>query len=113
MKDKTLEKAIKNLQKIVDKRRGTDQIEEALTELEEAKKKAEMLEREEELEVPLPILVSIYCGISNGPWWALGGFAVGKLVEEVSNRSEIFYKFVNGFLELIHEVNRDSKKEKT
>jgi len=111
MKDKILEKAIKNLQKIIDKRKGADQIEEAIANLEESNNRLEQLEKKEQ-EIPLPILTSIYFGISSGPWWALGGFAIGKIIEETAARNETFSKLANGFLRLIHETNRDSKKEK-
>lgn len=110
MKDKDLEKAIKNLQKIVDSRRGNSQLEEALKTLEEAKTKAE---KEEELDIPLPVLLSTYCGISNGPLGAAGGFVVGKIAEMAASKNEFAANILNGFMGLIHDINKDTKKEKT
>lgn len=111
MKDKTLEKTIKNLQAIIEKRKNSDQLAEALKTLEELKQRVDKYE-EEELEVPLPILFSIYCGICSGPVGILGGLAVGKLIEGAINKSPIANKIATGIFKFIYDVNTDAKKEK-
>jgi len=107
MKDKNLENAIKNLQKVIETRKGADQIQDAVRELKEAKENSKELE--ESNNVSLSMLLSTYCGISNGPLFGIGGFVVGKIVETAMCKSEIVSGIVNDFFQLVHGINEDVK----
>lgn len=107
MENKNLERAIKNLQNVIDDRKDKEQIESAVKALEEAKAEKEKSEQQ----IPTSVLLSTYAGICNGPIGAVGGFVVGKIVEEVTKRNDMAAKMWNGFMKLIHDINSDSKEK--
>jgi len=95
MKNKNLERTIKNLQKVIEKRSENNGDEE--TELEE----------DEELIPPLSVSFATYGGITNGGIGAVVGFLVGRGIEEITYRSDIAAIIVYNLLNIIHEVNSD------
>ena len=105
MKDKNLEKAIKNLQHVIETKKRADQLKEAVRELEEAKKNSGELEEDN---VPLSMILSTYCGVSNGLLFGIGGFVVGKAVETVMKKNNTVANIVNNFFKLIHDINEDT-----
>lgn len=103
MRNKNSEKMIKNLQKIIERRRERE-------DSETIKILKEELEREDDgTEIPLSVSFSLCGSMTNGLMGGIVGFATGKIIEELANRSEIFSNIATGILDIIHNANNDTK----